>query len=46
MSLLKSILNIDDFMHQGQNSLGLDQPQDQQGQKGLKNQFQSLLPMD
>ena len=33
-------------MHQGQNSLGLDQQQDQQDQKGLKNQFQSLLPMD
>jgi len=33
-------------MHQGKNSLGLDPPQDQQDQKGLKNQFQSLLPMD
>ena len=27
-------------MHQGQNSLSLDPPQDQQDQKGLKNQFQ------
>jgi len=33
-------------MRQGQNSLGLDQQQDQQGQKGLKNQFQSLQPKD
>ena len=33
-------------MHQGQNSLGLDPQQDQQDQKGLKNQFQNLLPMD
>ena len=27
------------FMHQGQNSLGLGPRQDQQDQKGLKNQF-------
>jgi len=33
-------------MHQGQNSLGLDTQQDPQDQKGLKNQFQSQLPMD
>ena len=29
-------------MHQGQNSLGLVPPQDQQDQRGLKNQFPDM----
>jgi len=45
MSLLKSTLNMMIYAS-GSKFFRFGPPQDQQDQKGLKNQFQSLLPMD